>query len=346
MLAAVFEAIGKPLRIERVPDPSPAPGELVVKVDACGICGSDLHAAGHEDGVFGRPLQAGTILGHELCGEVVDTGPGGNRRWTVGDRVAGFPIFGCGRCSACASGRVASCSSARFMGLAGAQGAFAEFARVDARYSVPIAGTASNTDAAMAEPLAVCLHATSLAMPVRARRVLILGAGPIGLLLAAVARHEGASRIVVSDPITERASRAVAMGADAGVASLSSDRQAALRDALGGRPDVVFDAAGATGTLETCLELAGSGGCVVVVAPVPKSATIDTMNGFRRELTVRFAKAYTAGAFAEACRLIETGAIRVQPAITDVVGFDGFPALFTDLARPNGHGKVLLAPFS
>lgn len=346
MLAAVFDAIGRPLAIERVADPAAAPGELVVRVDACGVCGSDLHAAGDERGVFGRPLAAGTILGHELCGEVVAIGTGGGRHWNLGDRVAGFPIFGCGRCGACMGGTVANCREARFMGLAGAQGAFAEYVRVDARYSVALSATVAAVDAAMTEPLAVCLHALSLAIPVRDQRVLILGAGPIGLLLAGAARHEGASGIVVADPVAPRAARAVAMGADAGIDPLSPDHLSAVRDILGGRPDVVFDAAGAAGTLASCLELAATGGRIVVVAPVPKPAAIDTMKGFERELTIRFAKAYSASDFAAAYRLIEAGAIRVGTAITDVVGFDRFPAVFSDLARPNGHGKVLLTPFN
>jgi (R,R)-butanediol dehydrogenase/meso-butanediol dehydrogenase/diacetyl reductase len=91
VLAAIFEAAGKPLRIDRVPDPQAGADEVVVKVGACGVCGSDIHAARHPDAVFGRALPGGSILGHEFAGEVVEVGPGAER-WRVGDRIAGFPI--------------------------------------------------------------------------------------------------------------------------------------------------------------------------------------------------------------------------------------------------------------
>ena len=346
MLAAVFDAIGKPLRIDRMPDPVARAGELVLRVGACGICGSDLHAASYADGVFGDPLPAGTILGHEFAGEVVEVGAGGKERWRVGDRAAGFPILSCGRCAACRSQRPADCRSARFMGLSGAAGAYAEYAVADAHHSVPLSRYVDDPRAALAEPLAVCLHAASLGMPLRSARVLIIGAGPIGLLLVAACRHNGARSIVVSDIAPERLSRAPTMGADGVVDASRGHADETIRDLAKGRPDVVFDAAGDESTLDFACAIAARGARIVVVAPGAKPVLLNAMTGFYKELTICFSKAYSTGDFREACRMIEDGAIDVRPAISSVVGFAAFPALFDSLLRPNSHGKVLLAPFN
>ena len=346
MLAAIFEASGRPLAIERVPDPAASTNELVVRVGACGVCGSDIHAAKHSDSVLGRPLPAGTILGHEFAGEVVEVGPGAGERWRIGDRIAGFPIFSCGTCEACRSGRVAHCRAARFVGLSGAQGAYAEYACASSAHSVPLASHVSFGAASVAEPLAVCLHAARFAMPLRGASVLILGAGPIGLLLAAVCRHHGARDVVVSDLVGARAERALLVGATGAIDASREDTRESFRAIAGRRPTVVFDAAGGTGTLDLAMDLAGRDARIVVVAPLSEKSPVATMAGFYKELTVGFAKAYTTGEFREACRLIGTGAIDVEPVITASVGLDAFPGVFESLALPGVHGKVLLEPLN
>lgn len=346
MLAAVFEAVGRSLLIDRVPDPHAGFGELVVRVGACGICGSDLHAASDPDGAFGRPLIAGTILGHEFAGEIVEVGPGAVGRWRIGDRIAAFPIFSCGGCAACSSGRPANCRAARLAGLSGEQGAYAEYARASALHSVPLASSLPYGVAAVAEPLAVCLHAAHLAMPLREAGVLILGAGPIGLLLVACCRQLGARHVVIADVVGERAERGLALGATAAVDATSQDARDVFRSLAGGRPAVIFDAAGGSSTLESAMELAAPGGRIVVVAPARGMSPMPAMTGFNKELSITFAKAYTVGAFREACRLIETGEIDVAPVVTATVGFDRFPAIFASLGRPNTGGKVLLDPLN
>ncbi|MGV3552037.1 zinc-dependent alcohol dehydrogenase [Rhizobium sp.] len=341
MLAAIFETVGKPLVVERVDDPRPEPGELIVRVEACGVCGSDIHAATHS--AFGRSLPTGTILGHEFTGEVVDLSADAAGRWRRGDRVAGFPIFGCGACGYCLQGRPASCRAARFAGLQGAQGAYAEFVRVPAAHSVPIANHVSMQTAALIEPLAVCLHAVRSAMPIRHASVLIIGAGPIGLILAAVCRHLGARDVVVSDIVAERAERSRLVGAEA-IDAGRQDVRAAFRAVAGRRPTVVFDAAGGRKGLSRAMDLAGENAQVVVVAVHEGEAPVPGMIGFYKELRLSFAKAYGAATFREAAGMIESGAIDLSPVVTDVVGFDGFPAMFDSLSRPSGRGKVLLQP--
>lgn len=341
MLAAIFEAIGQPLMIDRVPDPHPGPDELLVHVEACGVCGSDIHAAAHS--AFGHTLPPGTILGHELTGEVVELGAGTAGRYRLGDRVAGFPIFGCDACSHCWEGRPANCRMARFVGLQGAQGGYAEFVRVPAAHSVPLASHVSFQTAALIEPLAVCLHAARSAMPMRDASVLIIGAGPIGLILAATCRFFGARDVVVSDVVLERAERARLLGAT-GVDASTEDVRAAFRSAAGRRPTLVFDAAGGREGLRRAMDLAGQNAKVVVVAAHDGDVPVLAMTGFYKELSVTFSKAYTAAAFREAAHLIESGEIDLAAVVTDIVGFDTFPFVFESLGRPSGRGKVLLQP--
>jgi (R,R)-butanediol dehydrogenase/meso-butanediol dehydrogenase/diacetyl reductase len=346
MLAAIFEAAGCPLVVDRVPDPHAGANEIVVRIGSCGVCGSDLHAAKHPDAVFGQPLPAGTILGHEFAGEIVEVGAGAEQRWRVGDRIAGFPIFSCGNCEACRSERVANCREARFVGLSGAQGGYAEYARVPSNHSVALANDVSFRAAAVAEPLAVCLHAARLAMPLADASVLIIGAGPIGLLLTATCRHYGARDVVVSDIVDERARRALLVGADGAVDASTKHVRQEFRAIAGRRPTVVFDAAGGPGSLDLAMTLAGHDARIVVVAPHHATSAITTMTGFYKELSLSFAKAYTASEFREACGLIQAGTIDATPIITDVVGLDEFPEMFANLGRPTTRGKVLLEPFN
>ena len=343
MLAAVFHSVDKPLAIVRVADPHAHEGEILLRVGACGVCGSDLHAVTEADGVFGAPLEQGAILGHELAGEVVEIGAGVADSWRIGDRAAGFPIFGCARCEACLAGRPANCRHARFVGLSGAQGAFAEYVRVPAAQSQRV--DAAIPAAALCEPLAVCVHATALAGDLRDRDVAIIGAGPVGLLIAACCRREGARDIVVSDVIPARLTAAKAMGASATVDARLPDFHEAFRVTSGRRADIVFDAAGARGTVDLAMQVAGQGGKVVIVAPRKGATPIPAMMGFRKELSLSFAKAYPVAAFRDACRLIDRGEIDVAPLLSRTVGFDEFPEDFSRAGRA-GAGKLMLRPFN
>ena len=344
MLAAVFDHIGQPLALRNVIEPAAGAGDLVLKVYACGICGSDLHAANHVRAAFGGTLAAGTILGHEFAGEVVEVA--GASGWRVGDRAAGFPIFGCGTCGACMSGHPANCRAARFVGLSEAQGAYAEYARVPAASSVRLGAHVSYAAGAMAEPLAVCIHAAKLAGPLAGESVLIIGAGPIGLLLALVCRHDGARDVVVSDIVAERALRSLSLGASAAIDAAHEDVREGFMAAAGRRPTVVFDAAGGSQGLGRAIDLAGRNARVVAVAVHEEPSPISTMTGFAKELTIAFAKAYSVDDYRAAHRLIESGDIDPLGAITDRIRLAELPAMFAELSRGSARGKVIIEPFS
>ncbi len=179
MRAAVMQGIRQPLSCTSVPDPKPAEGELVVKVARCGICGSDLHIA--EDPAFGKG--AGYILGHEFAGEVAAVGRG-TQGVAVGDLVSVIPLQSCGHCPACVAGEVAWCGQ---FGLQG--GGYAEYAVTRPNQCIKLPQALSLADGAIIEPLAVALHGIHMSGLKFGEKVLILGAGPIGLAVAFWARR-------------------------------------------------------------------------------------------------------------------------------------------------------------
>jgi len=200
MRAVVIHA-PKDLRIDSFPDPSPGPGEVRVQIAAGGICGSDLHYYHH--GGFGTVrIQQPMALGHEISGVVAAVGAGMSDL-AEGARVAVNPSLPCGACAYCREGLRNQCLDMRFMGSAmrnpHVQGGFREFVTVEASQVFPIAASLSLAEAAMAEPLSVCLHAAHQAGALLGKRVLVTGCGPIGALAVMVARYGGASEIVVTD---------------------------------------------------------------------------------------------------------------------------------------------------
>ena len=139
------------LKVTEIADPSPGPGELVLKVTACGICGSDLKL---------RPsMPAGIVMGHEFCGEIVATGTDADAAWRVGRHVTALPLIGCGRCLACLAGEPAHCTTGDMVGVGGSPGAFAEYVRVDQRETIGLPEHLDPALGALVEPLAVGLHA-------------------------------------------------------------------------------------------------------------------------------------------------------------------------------------------
>ncbi|HWL48036.1 MAG TPA: alcohol dehydrogenase catalytic domain-containing protein, partial [Sphingomonadaceae bacterium] len=187
MRAAVFQGPHTPLAVETLPDPTPRDGEVVVAVGRCGICGSDLHMS--EDTAFGK--SRGDIFGHEFAGDVVAIGKA-VERIKVGDRVSVVPLASCGHCPSCLAGEPAWCSETQLQG-----GGYADYATTHENQCVLLPRTASVADGAIIEPLAVALHGVMLSGLAPGDRVLVLGAGPIGLGVAYWARKMGARAVVV-----------------------------------------------------------------------------------------------------------------------------------------------------
>ena len=204
MPAAVYVGDGR-IAVEEVPVPEPGPGEVLVEIAECGICGSDLHM------VLERYAKPGAILGHEWSG-VVATAPSGSG-WSPGDRVVGNPSPGCGVCRPCRRGRPSVCLHRASADFVGYRGAFCRYKAVAADGLIRIPDSLSTRVAALAEPTAITLHALRLADAGPDDRVLVTGAGPVGLLIVAALRAQGIVDITVSEPSPVRRRQALDVGA-------------------------------------------------------------------------------------------------------------------------------------
>jgi L-idonate 5-dehydrogenase len=267
------------LEIEDRPIPKPAIDELLIRLGAGGICGSDLHYY-HEGAVGDFRLKKPFILGHEVAGEVVEVGSG-VESLEPGQRVAVNPTRACLRCPQCLSGRSNLCRDAFFYGSASrlphVDGGFAEYFIATERQCVPIPEAMDFRVAACAEPLAVTAHAAFRAGSLVGKQVLITGAGPIGVLLAATCRFSGAAEVVVTDLLDEPLATARKMGATETVNVGQAEN--ALTD--GGRKsafDTAFEASGNVRALESCILVTRVGGKVVQVGSLPAGSSPAPLN--------------------------------------------------------------------
>ncbi|MFT3975196.1 MAG: alcohol dehydrogenase catalytic domain-containing protein [Amaricoccus sp.] len=333
MKAAIFDAVGAPLRIAEVPDPAPAPDEVVLRTAGCGICGSDLHIT--EDPVpFG--IGAGFVLGHEISGEVVATGAAVTDL-RPGDRVAVVPMRGCGHCPCCRAGDPARCPEMTLIG-----GGYAEYVTVAARQCQRLPEGVALVDGALAEPLAVALHCIVRSGMKVGDRVAILGAGPIGLLVGFWARRLGAARVVVADIHDHQRARALALGATG--FALSGDGLAAnLADACGGAPDIVFECVGKRGLLQAAAEAVRLQGKVVGVGLCIGGDTWDPFIALSKEIDLLFSVFFHQGReFAVALDALIGGV--PQGIVTDRIDLSPVPQIFESLRRRTTQCKVLIQP--
>lgn len=252
--ALVFVGPGVMTVTER-PDRRPDRGEVLIAVRASGICGSDIHGY---LGLTGR-RQPGTVMGHEAAGEVVEIGPevGGAR---VGDRVVLPSILPCGRCEPCREGRSNVCEHRRGLGMQ-FDGAYAERMVVPDALAVRLPDSLGYVEAAVVEPLAVALHALAITPLEPGDDVVIVGAGPIGLLTLLAVRLRGAGSVAITDRSPHRLELARALGADLAIDVGATDPVEAIRRATNGRgADVVLEAAGISATVAQSLVVARTGG--------------------------------------------------------------------------------------
>ena len=253
MKAAVVRAAGQPLSIEMRPDPAPGPGEVVVKVARCGVCGSDVERTDAALGEFA--YESGYIPGHEFSGEVVALGAGVNRV-RVGDRVAPIPVTGCGACANCLTGQPLWCPSMRAGG-----NAFAQYAVAGQHECLKLPEGISYAQGALIEPIAVGLHGVVLAGVTPRTRVLVIGAGPIALAAAFWARRMGAGEIAMAAKSTRRREMALRDGATSFLTA-GADLAAQAIAVLGGPPDLVLEAVGGPGVIAAAANCVGPRGTI------------------------------------------------------------------------------------
>jgi (R,R)-butanediol dehydrogenase/meso-butanediol dehydrogenase/diacetyl reductase len=339
MKAAVFKGLGHKLAIEDVAEPVAGPGEVVIKVEACGVCGSDLHAT--DAGVFLQ--EAGTILGHEFSGTVVASGDASVAR---GARATVIPVNPCGKCRECREGYTMLCTENHITGLAKSfPGAYAQFIKVGAAQVVPLPEGVTYEEGAMVEPLAVGLHAVTKSDMQPGAKVLVIGAGPIGLSVTAFSQLRGASTVIVSERAPARRQAATNFGASAVIDPTRFETICAEFARLaGGPPDVIFDCVGVPGIIQSAIDLSRPRGTVVVVGVCMKQDTMVPISAILKELRLQFVLGYVEEDFARVLTFLQAGKINAKAMVTDRVGFDTLPDAFEGLRQPGNQIKMMIMP--
>lgn len=335
MKAVLWRGPGE-LVVDEVADPRPEPGEMLLRVKDCGICGSDLHAA-----KFGLTLTTDCIMGHEFSGTVAELGEGVSG-WSVGDRVVSLPFHACGTCDRCRAGEVLFCNKLRSMGLGDLPGAYAEYTRVAPHSLLRLPDAVSFRQGALVEPLAVGLHAVRHGRIPPGGAVIVMGAGPIGLVTALWAKKEGAGCVVVSDPVEGRRALAERLQADAVVDPGKKDPRDAVMETAGRDPDVVFECVGIPGTIDRAIQMSNIHGRVIVVGVCMEPDTLTPVIGIMKEVEVKFVMAYTKQEFQESIDALADGTLRADEIITDVIDIAGVPEAFRALAAPTTQSKVMV----
>jgi L-idonate 5-dehydrogenase len=317
MIACVIHG-AKDLQIENRSEPQPSAGEVVVRFGAGGICGSDLHYY-HEGRAGNFELREPMVLGHEVAGEVVEIGEGVTKV-QPGQRVAVNPTRPCRNCRYCFSGRSNLCKNVLFYGSAArfphVQGSFSDLFIAAEDQCVPIPDSLSYPAAACAEPLAVTLHAVARAGSLLGRRVLITGAGPIGILTVAAARLAGAAQIVITDLFDESLAVAERMGATrvVNVKTTPADLDSLMQDR--GYFDVAIEASGNIRGLENCIDATRPGGRIVQVGILPAGNAGAPMNKLLAKELELFGTFRFHEEFQWAIQALISGRVKVDPILS------------------------------
>jgi len=342
----------KDIRIEQVPEPQVRPGSVRVRVEWCGICGTDLHEY-LEGPIFAppagspHPLTGETVpvtLGHEFAGVVDEVGDG-VQHVAVGDRVVVEPYLTCGTCPPCRAGRYNVCQSLGFIGLSGGGGGFAEYVVADAARIFPLGGLSTEVGA-LVEPLAVAYHAVRLSKAGPGTTALVFGSGPIGLVTTAALKAAGADRVFVVEPAAARKAKAPGAGADVVIDPTESDVFEAVRDLTGGAgADVSFECAGIDAVLANAVRSTRAGGTVVNVAIWGHPATLQMNDLVFNEVSVIGSLAYCNDHEAT-IRLLSDGKVDAEQFITGRIGVEDIVAGgFTELVEHKDENvKILVHP--
>ena len=309
-----------------LPEPTPDADQLVIRVAACGVCGSDIKA---------QPFApAGMVMGHELGGEVVAVGSQANG-WQEGANVAVLPVNSCGSCQYCQSGLVAHCDHVSYLGI-GTPGGFAEFAAVPARHAFALSAELPTVYSALVEPFAVGLHGVHSAEIGHGDEVLIVGAGGVGLTTLMWAAQKGAIRITVADPDPQRRHAASAMGA--------TDVLASVADADPGAYHAVIECVGRPELIQACQPALRPRGRLVVAGACAEPTTIEPLTALLKELTVRYSVAYSLREFHDVVQAFGSGDIDPTPTIGPTFGLPQISEAFEAVRRAREHGRVLVEP--
>lgn len=323
--------------VEDVDDPRPGPNEVLLKVRYCGICGSDVH-------LFALGiLSPGTIPGHEVSAEVVSVGPE-VEGWKAGDPVV-VASKKCGQCDYCLSGRPQLCLQPEGFGLGERPGAFAQYLVIDHGALLPVPPGLDLAHAALAEPLAVTVHAVELSGIEAGQAAVVTGAGPIGLLVTEVLKDRGVHPIIVSEPAEQRRALAAKLGVEHVVDPTTNSLADVLRSVIPRGAHVIFECTGVPAAAELALTLLRPAGTLMVVGHSERSYTMSSLMIMARELRIQ--GCFGAGtSFPQALEMLAAGKVQAQDIITRVVPLQETDACLRELANDPGQGKVLVDPWN
>jgi threonine dehydrogenase-like Zn-dependent dehydrogenase len=322
-----------------VPEPVPGPGQVLVEVKACGICGSDLHFATHGDELLetmsqlqGVPnLNAGVdladdiFMGHEFSAEILEAGPG-TETHPAGTLVTSLPVL------------LSPHGPDMIVYSNTTLGGYAERMLLSAPLLLPVPNGVDPGHAALTEPMAVGLHAVNASRIERGETALVIGCGPVGIAVIAALKLRGVETIVASDFSSTRRELAAALGAHVTL----DPAQGSPFDQC--RPAVVFEAVGAPGIIDDILRRCPAGTRIVVAGVCMQPDTVHPLYAAAKQISIQFVFGYDPAEFAASLRAIAEGDIDVGPMITGSVPLDGVADAFDELAAPDAHCKILVTP--
>ena len=334
----------KVLRIEESPTPDLAADEALIRVKACGICGSDVHGY---DGSSGRRIPP-LIMGHEAAGVIEGMGAK-VEGFSLGDRVTFDSTVYCGECEYCLEGKVNLCDRRMVLGVSCGEyrrhGAFAEYVAVPSRILYKLPPSLPFEHAAMIEAVSVAVHAVGRVKFQPGDASVVVGAGMIGLLLVQAARAAGCDRVIAVDLDKDRLKLAKELGATQSINPLESDTIETILGATAGQgARVSFEVVGSTPTVETAIQATRKGGALVLVGNLAPQVEFPLQSVVTREITL-FGSCASAGEYPKCIELMDKGAIKVSPLISAQAtleeGAEWFDRLY---AKEAGLMKVILQP--
>lgn len=351
---------GGELWVDTIPDPTPGPGEVLVKSLSCGICGSDLHAVEHTEefiktsqeigGAFKLKSERPVVLGHEFCAEVVDYGPDTRRTLVPGTRVCSVPAL-------------PRDGGAHAVGYSeAAPGGFGQYMLLSERLLLPVPDGLPTSMAALTEPAAVGYHAVHKAQLQGDEVPLVIGCGPVGLAVIAALKFAGVGPIIAADYSPRRRQLAEEMGADEIIDPAANSpytswvEAASLRPVGPGvtlaerprsslRPSVFFECVGVPGVIDQMMMGAPREGRIVVVGVCLRTDHQRPLIAINKELTVQYVLGYSVPEFEQVLRHISDGTIDVSPLVTGRVGLAGVSDAFGALKNPETDAKILVEPW-